>query len=60
MQLIFRKRVRLDDDTDVNVSRGGASVSRRLGRRVSVSSRGRVSIRLLPGLSWRFGGRGKS
>jgi hypothetical protein len=57
MGLIFRRRVKLDDDTAVNVSNSGASVSRRFGRRVTVNSRGRVSVRLLPGLSFRFGGR---
>ena len=56
MGLIFRKRVKLDDDTAANLSTHGVSVSRRLGR-VTVSSRGRVSIRLLPGLSFRFGSR---
>jgi hypothetical protein len=57
MGLIFRRRVKLDDDTALNLSTSGASVSRRIGKRVTVSSRGRVSIRLLPGLSFRFGGR---
>ena len=57
MGLIFRKRVRLDDDTALNLSNSGGSVSRRVGKRVTVSSRGRVSVRLGPGLSFRFGGR---
>ena len=57
MGLIFRKRIPVDRDTAVNVSGAGVSVSRRLGRRITVNSRGRVSVRLAPGLSFRFGGR---
>jgi hypothetical protein len=56
MGLIFRKRVKLDDTTSVNVSGTGASVSKRIGR-LTISSRGRGSIRILPGLSFRFGKR---
>jgi hypothetical protein len=52
----FRKRVRIDDDTSVNVSGTGASVSKRIGR-LTISSRGRGSVRILPGLSFRFGKR---
>ncbi|HEY3714377.1 MAG TPA: DUF4236 domain-containing protein [Jatrophihabitantaceae bacterium] len=56
MGLIFRKRVKLTDDTAVNVSRSGASVSRRVGR-VTLNSRGGGRVRIAPGLSWRFGRR---
>jgi len=56
MGLIFRKRVKLDDDTSVNVSKSGASVSKRFGR-LAVNSRGRGSFRIMPGLSFRFGGK---
>lgn len=56
MGLIWRKRVKLDDDTALNLSNSGASVSKKVGR-ITVSSRGRVSIRILPGLSFRFGRR---
>jgi hypothetical protein len=56
MGLVWRKRIKLDDDTSVNVSKSGASVSRRFGR-LTVSSRGRASFRIAPGLSWRFGRR---
>ena len=47
MGLIFRKRIRI-----------GATVnlSKRVGQ-VTVNSRGRGSIRILPGLSFRFGRR---
>jgi len=55
--LIWRKRVKLDDDTDANLSTGGASVSRRIGRRLRLNTRGGGSFRLGRGLSWRFGRR---
>lgn len=53
MGLIFRRRKSLGKGTILNVSNRGASVSKRAGR-VTVNSRGRVSVRILPGLSWRF------
>jgi hypothetical protein len=53
MGLVFRQRKRLGRGTFLNLSKSGASVSKRLGR-VSLSSRGRGSIRLLKGLSFRF------
>lgn len=56
MGIVFRKRIRTGQRTAVNLSARGASVSTRSGR-VTLSSRGRVSVRLLPGLSLRFGGR---
>jgi hypothetical protein len=54
--LIFRKRVKLDDTTSVNLSGTGASVSKCIGR-LTLSSRGGGSFRIAPGISWRFGGR---
>lgn len=56
MGLIYRKRVRVGRNTTVNLSGRGASVSERVGR-VTFNSRGRVSVRILPGLSLRLGGR---
>lgn len=56
MGFVFRKRIRTGQHTTVNLSGHGASVSARAGR-VTVSSRGRVSVRILPGLSLRLGGR---
>jgi hypothetical protein len=56
MGFILRKRLRLGRTGHVNVSKHGASVSERAGR-VTVNSRGRVSVRILPGLSFRLGGR---
>lgn len=52
MGFIFRKSIRAGRGTRVNVSKTGVSASKRVGR-VTVSSRGRVSVRLFPGLTWR-------
>lgn len=52
MGIQYRKRLKLGPGLFGNVSRRGVSVSKRVGR-VSVNSRGRVSVRLLPGLFWR-------
>lgn len=56
MGLIFRRTKRIGD-TDVNVSKGGVSASRRIGKRLRVNSRGGGSFRIMRGLSWRFGRR---
>ena len=56
MGLIFRKRVRTSRTSWLNMSKSGVSESARAGR-VTVNSRGRVTVRLGNGLSWRFGGR---
>lgn len=56
MPLYYRKRVNFGSGTHLNVSKTGASVSKRVGR-VTFNSRGRVSVRILPGLSLRLGGR---
>lgn len=53
MGLVFHRRKRLGRSTFLNLSRRGASVSRRIGP-LSVSSRGRGSLRLGKGWSWRF------
>lgn len=54
MGLVFRRRVRLGDDTHANVSGGGVSVSRRLGP-LTVNTRGQGTLRLgVRGLSWKF------
>lgn len=52
MGLQYRRRVTLGDGTYVNLSKSGASVSKRRGR-FTVSSRGRVAVRLFKGLRWR-------
>ena len=53
MGLVFRRRKRIGKGTFLNLSKSGASVSKRVGR-VSLSSRGRGSIRLFKGMSYRF------
>jgi hypothetical protein len=56
MGLVFRKRIQVGENQTVDVSKRGASVAKRVGR-VTVNSRGRGSIRILPGLSFRIGRR---
>lgn len=53
MGLIIRKRVNVKG-VAVNVSKNGLSLSKRLGRMVTVNSRGQVTVRLFPGVSFRF------
>ena len=53
MGFVFRSRKRIGKGSFLNLSRSGASVSQRVGR-ASLSSRGRGSIRLLKGLSYRL------
>ncbi|WP_334170464.1 DUF4236 domain-containing protein [Sinomonas sp.] len=56
MGLIYRKRFTVGKNTAVNVSKSGLSVSERVGP-VTVNSRGRVTLRLAPGITWRLGGK---
>jgi hypothetical protein len=56
MGFIYRKRFRVGKRATVNLSKSGVSATERLGP-VTLNSRGRISIRLLPGLTFRFGGR---
>jgi hypothetical protein len=53
MGFTFRKSIRLGKLARLNLSKSGASVSKKIGR-VTVNSRGRGSIRLGKGISWRF------
>ena len=53
MGFVFRSRNGIGKGTFLNLSKSGASVSKRVGR-ASLSSRGRGSIRLFKGLSYRF------
>lgn len=53
MPLYFRKRVPVNRDAWWNISKSGVSVSKRVGP-VTVNSRGRVSVRLFKGLSFRW------
>lgn len=54
MGLIYRKRVPVTRSSWLNVSRSGLSASSRLGP-LTVNSRGRLSLRLGNGFSWRVG-----
>lgn len=53
MGIVFSKRKSLGKGKALNLSKSGASVSKRAGR-VTVSTRGRGSVRLGKGVSWRF------
>ena len=53
MGLIFRKSFRGPRGTRINASRSGVSVSKRFGP-LTVNSRGHVTLRILPGVSWRI------
>lgn len=52
MGFTYRKRKSLGKGASLNVSKGGVSVSKRVGP-VTASSRGRLSVRLGRGLGWR-------
>ncbi|GAA0324767.1 DUF4236 domain-containing protein [Kineococcus aurantiacus] len=52
MPFSFRWAKDLGKGVRVNAGRSGVSVTKRIGR-ATVSSTGRVSVRLLKGLSWR-------
>ncbi|MEW1822385.1 DUF4236 domain-containing protein [Arthrobacter sp. NPDC080031] len=56
MGFIYRKRVKLGQNGHVNISKSGASVSERIGP-LTLNSRGRATLRILPGLTFRFGKR---
>lgn len=53
MGFTFSKRKRLGKSSTLNLSKSGASVSKRVGR-VTVNSRGRGSVRIGKGLGFRF------
>lgn len=53
MGLIFRKSVKIGKNTKLNLSKSGVSASVKKGP-VTVNSRGRVTIRLGKGISWRL------
>jgi hypothetical protein len=56
MGFVFRRSVGLGRCTRLHLSGRGASLSQRIGR-LTLSSRGGGSFRILPGLSFRFGRR---
>ena len=53
MGVFFRKRVRTGRGSWLNVSKSGVSASKRVGR-LTLNSRGRGSLRLGKGMSFRF------
>jgi len=53
MGLVFSRRKRLGHGVNLNLSKSGASVAKKVGR-VTLSTRGRGSIRIAKGLSFRF------
>lgn len=53
MALQYQKRKALTKNTTANVSKSGVSLSRRAGP-VTVNTRGRSSVRLAPGFSYRL------
>jgi len=53
MGFVFQRRKSLGKGKTVNVSKSGASVSKKAGR-VTVNTRGRGSVRVAKGLSFRF------
>lgn len=57
MPISFRKRVKLGTSgrTWLNLSKSGVSASRKIGDRITVNSRGRVTVKILPGITWRSG-----
>jgi hypothetical protein len=53
MGILYRKRAKLGKNSWANVSKTGASLSTRVGP-FTVNTRGRVTVRLGNGLSWRL------
>jgi hypothetical protein len=53
MGLVFSRRKRIGKGLNLNVSKSGASASKKVGR-VTLNSRGRASVRIAKGLSFRF------
>lgn len=54
MSVQYRKSKRVAKNTRANVSKSGLSLSHKAGP-VTVNTRGRASVRLAPGWSWRLG-----
>jgi hypothetical protein len=59
MSLQYRRSKTVAPGTRLNVSKSGLSVSKRVGP-LTLNSRGRGSLRIAPGLSYRFGRSGKN
>jgi Protein of unknown function (DUF4236) len=54
MSLQYRRSKTIAPGTRLNVSKSGLSVSKRVGP-LTLNSRGRGSLRIAPGMSYRFG-----
>ncbi len=52
MGLSFRKRIKLGNGTYLNLSKSGASISKKVGR-TTINSRGNVTVNLGNGMSYR-------
>lgn len=53
MAFTFQRRKKIAKGTNLNVSKSGASVSKKKGP-ITVNSRGRGSVRVAKGVSFRF------
>lgn len=53
MGFSFRRIIKIGKNTRLNVSKTGISASRKTGP-VTVNSRGRITIRLGKGMTWRL------
>jgi hypothetical protein len=49
----IKRRVKTSDNSWANVSKSGVGASRKVGPRTTVNSKGRVSVRVAKGLTWR-------
>ncbi|PZE23868.1 DUF4236 domain-containing protein [Curtobacterium sp. MCBD17_028] len=53
MGILFRSRRKVGSNLWLNLAKSGASLTARAGR-ASVNSRGRVTVRLAKGITWRI------
>lgn len=50
MGLSFRKRIKLDKDTTLNIGKKGASISKKIDDNITINSKGTLTINLGDGL----------
>lgn len=50
MGISFRKRIKLDDNTTLNIGKKGASISKKIDDNVTINSKGMLTINLGDGL----------
>ena len=53
MGIIFRKRIKIGEGTNLNLSKRGVSISSKVGKRITINSRGGISINLGNGFTYR-------